>query len=106
MLRQIAHLARHTVRARDTVARLGGDEFAVLLENCSLQEAKAVADKLCTAMWRERFTHAGQDLHVGVSVGLVAAKAGATEAELMAAADAACLSAKAAGRNQVRTGTL
>ncbi len=106
VLRQIAHLIRHTVRARDTVARLGGDEFAVLLENCSLQEADLVANKLCAAMWRERFSHAGQDLHVGVSAGLVAAHAGDGEEALMAAADAACLTAKAAGRNQVRTGTL
>ena len=106
VLRQIAHLVRHTVRARDTVARLGGDEFAVLLESCSLPEAKSVADKLCTAMWRERFSHGGHDLHVGVSVGLVATHSGVQEAALMAAADAACLSAKAAGRNQVRTSTL
>ena len=106
VLRQIAHLLRHTVRARDTVARLGGDEFAVLLENSSMDEARQVADKLCTAMWRERFTHAGQELHLGVSVGLVNTQAGTQEAELMNAADAACMEAKAAGRNQVRTGTL
>ena len=106
VLRQIAHLLRHTVRARDTVARLGGDEFAVLLENATLDEARQVADKLCTAMWRERFTHAGHELHLGVSVGLVAAHYGVEEAALMNAADAACIAAKAAGRNQVRIGTL
>ncbi|XHS77950.1 diguanylate cyclase domain-containing protein [Burkholderiaceae bacterium UC74_6] len=106
VLRQIAHLIRHTVRSRDTVARLGGDEFAVLLENCSLQEAQVVADKLCSAMWRERFSHAGKDLHVGVSAGLVPIHPGNAEDELMAAADAACMCAKAAGRNQVRTGSL
>lgn len=106
VLRQIAHLIQHSVRSRDTVARLGGDEFAVLLENCSLPEAQVVADKLCSAMWRERFSHAGKDLHVGVSVGLVAARTGDAEDDLMAAADAACLCAKAAGRNQVRSGSL
>jgi diguanylate cyclase (GGDEF)-like protein len=106
VLRQVAHLLRRTVRARDTVARLGGDEFAVLLENCSLDEARQVADKLCAAMWSERFSHAGQDLQVGASLGMAAALAGSTETALMAAADAACLRAKAAGRNQVRTGAL
>ena len=106
VLRQVAHLMRNTVRARDTVARLGGDEFAVLLENSTLNEARQVADKLCTAMWREHFDHGGQDLHVGVSVGLVVARPGTTEAALMSAADAACLAAKAAGRNQVRAGSV
>jgi len=102
VLRQISHLLRHTVRARDTVARLGGDEFAALLENATLEEAMQVADKLCKAMWQERFIHCGHELQVGVSIGVAVTWPGAGEEALMLAADAACLAAKAGGRNQAR----
>ena len=34
----------------DTVARLGGDEFAVLLPQCPIPQAKAIADKLRVAI--------------------------------------------------------
>lgn len=47
---QCVNAWRQTIRPEDVLARYGGEEFAVLLMNCSLTAAVAVADKLRRAM--------------------------------------------------------
>ena len=102
LLREVASILQKTVRARDTLARLGGDEFGVLLENCSVQQARRVAEQVCDRMESFRFVHEERRFRVGASVGLVPIDARwSNEAEVMQAADAACYAAKEAGRNRV-----
>jgi diguanylate cyclase (GGDEF)-like protein/PAS domain S-box-containing protein len=55
LLRQVSALLRTKLRARDTLARLGGDEFGVLLEHCSVIEAKRVAHSLREVLQGFRF---------------------------------------------------
>ena len=50
LLRQLGMLLSQTVRKRDTLARLGGDEFAVLMEHCTLNQARRVADSLLNSL--------------------------------------------------------
>jgi diguanylate cyclase (GGDEF)-like protein/PAS domain S-box-containing protein len=92
-----------TLRSGDTLARLGGDEFGVLLADCALAPALAVAEKLrqCIAgmrfAWRDR-THV-----VGASIGAATLDAGfRNEAEVLGAADSACYVAKESGRNRIK----
>ena len=46
MLKQVSRLLSGLFRHRDTLARLGGDEFGLLLENCPLEKAVEVANKI------------------------------------------------------------
>ena len=90
------------LRKSDTVARLGGDEFAVLLPQCPVPQAQALAEQLRGAIHNYRLNWEERTHTVGISIGLVAVNgAHANGAEVLKAADAACYAAKRGGRNQV-----
>ena len=102
LLRQVASLFQGCLRAGDALARLGGDEFAVLLAGCGEADAQRVAEKLRRAVADFRFSWEGRSFGVGLSIGLVPVTAtSGSLTDLLAAADAACYAAKAAGRNRV-----
>ncbi|MHB1215877.1 MAG: EAL domain-containing protein [Thiobacillus sp.] len=102
LLRQLALLLKSNLRERDTLARLGGDEFALLLENCSIPDALAVADTFRAEVQRFRFKWGDRIFAVGMSAGMVAINRDSdTAASLLSAADAACYVAKDRGRNQI-----
>ncbi len=101
-LREVAALFQGVIRARDTLARLGGDEFGLLLEHCTVQQARRVAEELCERMEEFRFIHDERRFRVGASIGVVPLDGRwPNEAQVMQAADAACYAAKEAGRNRV-----
>jgi diguanylate cyclase (GGDEF)-like protein len=101
LLRQISALFANKMRDRDTLARIGGDEFGLLLENCSLVDANQITNKLLKLVRDYRFAHEDKVFNIGVSIGIVIINATfANISEIMHAADAACYSAKKAGRNQ------
>lgn len=103
LLVELADRLSSVLRNRDTVARLGGDEFGVLLEHCSLSEARQVAEKLREAVQEFRFTWNGRSFRIGVSIGLVPIHAGCESGKkLLSLADMACYAAKDMGRNAVR----
>jgi len=103
LLRQLGSLMRTHTRESDTLARLGGDEFGVLLHDCPLARARAIADNLSCLVSDFRFTWEGRPFSVGASIGVVEINAGIRSvADLLKAADGACYAAKERGRNQVR----
>jgi diguanylate cyclase (GGDEF)-like protein/PAS domain S-box-containing protein len=101
LLRQLAKVLQDKVRGRDTVARFGGDEFALLLENCSLEEARPIADALRCAVEAFDFHWTDKLFRLGASIGLVMLRPDASIAEVMRVADSACYMAKEQGRNRV-----
>jgi diguanylate cyclase (GGDEF)-like protein/PAS domain S-box-containing protein len=102
LLQQVSKLLADAVRARDTLARLGGDEFAIILEHCTTEQAKRIAQTICDRMDDFRFFHADRLFRIGASVGLVPVDdRWSTTAAIQQAADAACYAAKEAGRNRV-----
>ena len=103
LLRQVSALLKEQVRDRDSLARLGGDEFGVLLENCPLQEALGIADKLRQCIGDFRFVSEGKSFSIGASVGVVqVADEMLNLTDILSAADAACYVAKEKGRNRVQ----
>ncbi|MDR7269945.1 diguanylate cyclase (GGDEF)-like protein/PAS domain S-box-containing protein [Pelomonas saccharophila] len=103
VLREVARRLEAGVRGRDTVARLGGDEFAAILENCSLDEALHVAQKLCDAMDQYRYAHGEQRFRIGTSIGVAPLDGRWPDADAaMREADACCMIAKEQGRNRVQ----
>ncbi len=103
LLRQVGALLREQVREGDTLARLGGDEFGVLLENCPMQEAIGIADKLRQCIADFRFVSEGKAFSIGASIGVVQVADGMLNlTDILSAADAACYTAKEKGRNRVQ----
>lgn len=89
-------------RAGDVVARFGGEEFAVVLPGIEAEGALAVAGRLVAAVRQVTVRQAG-DWPLSVSVGVSTWLPGAVTrkpAELLARADQALYSAKAAGKDQ------
>lgn len=102
LLRQLGRVLAKQVRQGDTLARLGGDEFGVLLEHCSLAQAKRLASTLKQTIEEFRFIWEGRSFSLGVSIGLVPLdEASDTITGVLRAADAACYAAKDEGRNRI-----
>ena len=102
LLRQLPTVLKPHIRRGDMLARLGGDEFGILLHGCTLDDAERIAEHLRDAVYQFRFVWQTRTFTVGVSIGIVAVTRDSDEPDnLMAAADAACYSAKDQGRNSV-----
>jgi len=102
LLRQLSAILQRTIRSRDTLARLGGDEFGVLLEYCAPEYTVNVANTLLNAVQEFRFVWEDKNFVVGASIGVVIIDENSTSiTKVLSAADAACYSAKDAGRNRV-----
>jgi diguanylate cyclase (GGDEF)-like protein/PAS domain S-box-containing protein len=99
----VAKRALADVRGADVVARIGGDEFVVLVDllddPVALQaRASAMAEHLTLPMHLKCLGAGAPPLSVGVSIGgAIHPTHGATEPDLLAAADRAMYQAKQAG---------
>ncbi|MFJ8960231.1 diguanylate cyclase [Lentzea sp. NPDC102401] len=107
-LAAISLLLRGTVRRGDLVGRFGGEEFVVLLPEATPDEAEYVAERVRKAVAALRVPTMATDgkpheLHgLTVSIGVsTTTRFGYELPDLLVAADAALLAAKAYGRNLV-----
>ncbi|MDX3657720.1 diguanylate cyclase [Streptomyces sp. ID05-26A] len=107
-LAAISLLLRGTVRRGDLVGRFGGEEFVVLLPEATPDEAEFVAERVRKAVAALRVPTMATDgkpreLHgLTVSIGVsTTTRFGYELPDLLVAADAALLAAKAYGRNLV-----
>ncbi|MEE4248512.1 MAG: EAL domain-containing protein, partial [Kangiellaceae bacterium] len=100
LLQLVTRRLRDVLRVDDLLARVGGDEFvAVLPGYTSSTNATVVADKIIATM-SEPFRIRGEDVRIGVSVGISAYPEDGRDAEsLLRSADTAMYEAKSAGRN-------
>ena len=104
LLRQLAMVLQGAIRKTDTLARVGGDEFALLLQSCSIKEARAIAEKFLELVMDFRFHWQNHSFQVGASIGVAPIRSDSgTLVDIMQTADFACYSAKDAGRNRVHT---
>ena len=102
LLKQLGARFRAILREEDSVARLGGDEFGLLLEYCSLAQAKEIAGKILKMVENFRFTWQEKSFTVGVSLGLVSINAqSGSLTDVLSAADSACYVAKDQGHNHL-----
>jgi len=100
MLCKVAEALRSAVRSNDTVARLGGDEFGIVLGECSAERASAIGRQLVESLNPIELEWKGCRHSVGASVGIALLSADyRSEKEWLAAADEACYTVKAGGRN-------
>lgn len=101
LLQGMAERFLDCVRDSDTVARLGGDEFCILMPQISDgRDAEIIAARIVEAV-RQPIVIAGQELCIGVSVGIALfPDHGSTCDAVVAAADSALYEAKRGGRNR------
>ena len=103
MLRQVGEHLLMSTRKQDMLVRLGGDEFALLLEDCTLDEAKRIADEVRASVRDLRFAWKEHSFPLSISIGMVPiTRESGDRVSLLMAADSACYAAKDQGRNRVQ----
>jgi diguanylate cyclase (GGDEF)-like protein len=100
VLKQVAEHLQAAVRPGDLVARYGGEEFVLVLPDCPLPQAQALAEQLRISIATYAWSELHPDLQITISFG-VALGPLSTPAELLEEADRRLYAAKAAGRNRV-----
>ncbi len=97
-------LIRATLRPADLAGLYGGDEAVILYPRTALAEALEVAEQLRKTIEAKVFEHDGHTFRVTMSQGLAEwPRHGATAEAIIAGADRALYTAKADGRNCVRS---
>jgi diguanylate cyclase (GGDEF)-like protein len=101
LLLAVTERLKACARAEDTIARLGGDEFTILLENIpDVHDAVRMAERIAARL-EAPFTLAGQEMFVGVSVGITIASGDEQGPDdLLRQADVAMYRAKANGKGR------
>src|SRR5438477_5854113 len=99
LLEQVARVAAENVRGSDVVCRIGGEEFGVIMPSCNAADAMGLAERLVDRVRSTLFEPAGRmTISVGVSQG---PRDAMNPRELVACAEAAMMTAKAHGKNQI-----
>lgn len=105
LLKQIIELLRGGLRQTDLLARFSGDEFAILMQDCSLTEARTILEMLLDAIRAFSFHYDGYSFKVSACIGLVVIDDNSSLVELLKQADSACYAAKEAGRDRLHVFT-
>jgi diguanylate cyclase (GGDEF)-like protein len=97
-------LSLHCRRDHDVTGRWGGEEFLALLNNMTLLEAVAFAERFCHSVSEEPFNIGDQEFNVTVSIGVaeIDRRAPCLD-QTLKAADEALYEAKRRGRNRVHS---
>jgi diguanylate cyclase (GGDEF)-like protein len=105
VLREIAAIAKRSLRESDVICRWGGEEFLLLLKNCTLEKATSIAENLRTTIAANDFSRttdlAKTKLSLTVSMGVAECKLHESEDSVFERADVALYQAKESGRNSV-----
>ncbi len=104
VLRALAQTARHVLRPYDLFGRMGGEEFLIVLPHDSIEDARALAERLRAKLETTSIaTGDGRTLRVTASFGVATRGPGAATSrdDLVAQADARLYDAKSGGRNRV-----
>lgn len=98
VLQTLAQIAKENLREIDYLVRWGGEEFIIIAPETDLGRAKALAERIRTAIENYRFDQAGK---ITISFGVTEFKENDTEDTFIRRADDAMYKAKEKGRNRV-----
>jgi diguanylate cyclase (GGDEF)-like protein len=103
VLREVALRLRLRLRTADALGRIGGDSFIALLPHTDETGAATFADALRRLLTARPVETSGGEVALRVSIGVAFMRAGMAlgDEELLAAADEALASARAAGGNRI-----
>jgi diguanylate cyclase (GGDEF)-like protein len=100
VLREFAATVQRQIRESDSFGRYGGEEFLLMLPETSVDEARALAERVRANIARLGFPDL-PELAVTVSIGVAQYCADEPIAQTVARADEALYQAKSGGRNRV-----
>lgn len=102
VLKRLAEMLQICVRKDDSVGRYGGEEFILLLPNCPLEKAIAIAQRAREMVESTPvpIEHA-EPISITVSLGVSKRRTGDSPMHLLSSADEYLYSAKQNGRNRV-----
>jgi len=101
LLKMIADKITQLTKTGEWIARISADEFAVLLNDCSLENAYQIAERIRKSIEQFRFVWQDKMFEISVSIGVVAiTQQYGSVVELLNSADIACFAAKDSGRNK------
>ena len=105
VLRVFSERIRHTLREADSLCRLGGEEFVVISEQTDLQDAVRIAEGIRLTVSSTPFRTQSGPVIVTCSLGVMTLDQPnvATVDDLLSGADERMYTAKASGRNCVRS---
>jgi diguanylate cyclase (GGDEF)-like protein len=104
VLQEVSHLIRNALRDVDIIGRMGGEEFAVMLVETDVDQARQLAQRLCTTVADTMIVlkEGVPPLQITISVGLTGLKGRDIDFDsLLNEADMVLYSAKQSGRNKV-----
>lgn len=102
VLRRLAQVWAHALRAGDVLGRIGGEEFAVLMPDTDAEAAFAVTQRLLAATRTTVMQVGGHVIRVTTSIGgATVSPFDYTFADVLRRADVALYDAKHGGRNRV-----
>ncbi len=102
LLQELTAVLRAQVRTSDVVARMGGDEFALLLENCPIDQAQKIGDKVRKKIAEHVYQWQDRKYAISASIGIVEISPDNSEiGSILSTADIACFAAKDLGRNRI-----
>lgn len=101
VIRTVANIMKDNVRTADAICRWGGEEFLILLSDCQLNDAIALAEKVRQAILAEPVLCGSDRIAVTASFGVCLYRFGETQSQFIERADQALYRAKNKGRNRV-----
>jgi diguanylate cyclase (GGDEF)-like protein len=106
-LKAMAGVVMKSIRDHDVAARWGGEEFILLLPETDIQEAAALAERLRSAIAGIHLSHAGAEIAVTASFGVVQRETHHNTLDvLISTADNYLYQSKEMGRNRVSSAPL
>jgi diguanylate cyclase (GGDEF)-like protein len=94
LLKQICQRIEFLLTKAQYLARIGGNEFIILFQNCSIDHAKTISQKIIDDLRAAPCLVGTQEFQAAVSIGLVEAAASMEIQETISAAAYACRAAK------------
>ena len=98
----IAQKMQASLRAQDTAYRFAGDEFTIILPETTAENAKFVADRIQSAMAKERLVINDQEIaQITLSIGITEYQRYETKEQFLHRADIIMYEAKKKGGNKI-----
>ena len=101
VLQQLAQMLQKSMAGSNTLVRLGGEEFVILASNTSLDEARALAERLRQQIEEHEFSVGKKKIYITASFGVAPLRGTEQAGDYYALADKALYRAKQQGKNRV-----
>ncbi len=101
LLITLAQRLRRTLRPDDLLARFGGDEFALLVEGVSIEEVKAIAERIYQRVTESYFHLNNHSIDLTICIGIALIDGSLNDQAVLALADSALYAAKNFGKSRI-----